>query len=362
MTEVYLRLADLREAAQRFQQSAARLDTVTVRLEQVLRELDMLGLDAALLPTMPQVRARLYAGNGDVLRGFATRLRHAADDVQQAVDQPRLLPHFDLSLLADARPIEMPVVAVSAVAPLPLGWYVSAGNRPMYDTLLATQNRLTDTQAKIAALSSQRETLVSDIAALRNRLLSFDPQTDLSTVRPLQGMEQRLMLLDQEIVAHQQDAGNLTDHIATLEHRLQLVQPATGADWNAIQQLETAHSPQYMVDNTYDCVQYVVSKVAIPDGLAVDALNWHQAAANLPEYGITVSETPLPGAILQMDPQHSYADDVFGHVMIVERVEHGVVWVTDNYHPDIPVKLSDITGETSGDYMRYLYLPWHTRG
>jgi surface antigen len=272
------------------------------------------------------------------------------------------LPHFDLSLLRDANTAAIPAVPTAALVPMTGSWFVARVNRPLLDTLQAAEARLLQTRTQIAALTEQRTGLVSDLAALRNRLLSHDPQTDLNQVRPLRMMQQQAQQLEQEIVHHEQQAAELNGEIALLRERLDRVQPAAGADWSVIRQMEQQQTPSYVLDNTYDCVRYVVGRVNIPDGLALNAYQWHEAAAQMPQLGIRVSDVPLVGAILQMDPQHSYADDAFGHVMVVERVQGGEVWVTDNVHPDVPVRLSDLTQETGGAYLRYLYLPWHTRG
>ena len=47
--------------------------------------------------------------------------------------------------------------------------------------------------------------------------------------------------------------------------------------------------------------------------------------------------------------------------MYVERVDNGVVWITDNNHPNMPIRLTDLTGETSGPNIHYLYFPWQTQ-
>lgn len=362
MSDLTLRVADLRGAEQRFRESAARVDDVALRVDSILRDLDTLALDAGVMASASQVRTGLQTLSGDVLRQFARRLQQAADDIQQAVEQPFRLPHFDLSLLSDATVAAIPMAASAAVVPQTGTWFVATVNRPLYNTWQAAETRLMQTRAQIATLTEQRSTLVSDMAALRNRLLSHDPQTDLNRVPVLRTMQQQAQQIDQEINQHERDAAGLESQIGMLRERLDRVQPAQGADWSVIRQMEQQHTPSYVLDNTYDCVRYVVGRVTIPDGLALNAYQWHDAAANMPQLGVRVGDVPLVGAILQMDPQHSYADDVYGHLMIVERVQGGEVWVTDNFHPDVPVRLSDLTQETSGAHLRYLYLPWYTKG
>ena len=47
--------------------------------------------------------------------------------------------------------------------------------------------------------------------------------------------------------------------------------------------------------------------------------------------------------------------------MLVERVDSaGNIWITDNNHAS-PTRLSDLTTETSGERVKYLYLPWFTK-
>jgi hypothetical protein len=61
-----------------------------------------------------------------------------------------------------------------------------------------------------------------------------------------------------------------------------------------------------------------------------------------------------------MERDHPYADDIFGHLMYVEKVEGNLIWVTDNNHAT-PVLLSELTDELTGDNINYLYFPWRTK-
>ena len=81
----------------------------------------------------------------------------------------------------------------------------------------------------------------------------------------------------------------------------------------------------------------------------------------MPQYGITSGDVPLAGAVVVLEPDHPYADDVFGHVLYIERVEHGVAWVTDNLHPDTALPLTDLIDDVTGPNISYLYFPWHTQ-
>jgi surface antigen len=99
----------------------------------------------------------------------------------------------------------------------------------------------------------------------------------------------------------------------------------------------------------------------IPPGIPGNAMTWIDNAIANPEYGITVGNVPLTGSVIVMQPEHSFAHDVFGHVMYVERVENGQIWVTDNFHHQ-PVLLNDMTDELAGPYIQYMYFPWQTQG
>ena len=128
-----------------------------------------------------------------------------------------------------------------------------------------------------------------------------------------------------------------------------------------IHELEGSESAPYVLSNTRDCVNYIASRVPIPGELAANAHLWDQRAGEYPQFGIRVSEVPLPGSILVMEAEHPYADDRYGHVMLVERVDSaGNIWITDNNHAS-PTRLSDLTTETSGERVKYLYLPWFTK-
>jgi hypothetical protein len=99
----------------------------------------------------------------------------------------------------------------------------------------------------------------------------------------------------------------------------------------------------------------------IPEGIARHAFLWDDKAQQLAQYGVTSGDMPLVGSVVVLEKEHSYADDTFGHLLYVEGVEDGDVWVTDNLHPNQPVKLANLTDELSGPNIKYLNFPWHTR-
>ena len=146
-----------------------------------------------------------------------------------------------------------------------------------------------------------------------------------------------------------------------------MVTPGPGADMDLIRSLEGSRTNEailratHQADNSVNCVNWVCSRVPIPPGLPTNAKDWVQNAINHPELGITIGDHPLAGSVIVMQPEHGFADDRFGHVMVVERVDaDGTVWVTDNFNHE-PVLLSRLTNEVSGPNIQYLYLPWNTQ-
>ena len=109
-------------------------------------------------------------------------------------------------------------------------------------------------------------------------------------------------------------------------------------------------------------MNYVVNRMPIPPELPFNAHLWdEQVMKHGPKYGMSIGTVPLEGSVLVMEREHSYANDIYGHVMYVEKVEDGIVWVTDNNYPDKLVRLDHLTTETSGPYIKYLYFPWQTK-
>jgi hypothetical protein len=173
-------------------------------------------------------------------------------------------------------------------------------------------------------------------------------------------MQGQLDALDGQIAGLETEISELQVDVNTITQRLERVAPTMGADLSEIVALEGARNPVWMQESTFGCVNHIVDKMPLPNGVPRDALLWDDAALELPQYGISWGDTPLEGSVLQLDPSHPYADDRYGHVMYVERVEGDTVWVTDNLNPTDPVRLQDLTSRLFGEDMRYLYFPWHT--
>ncbi len=382
MTEVVTRVTQLRETAEQMKRSSLLIERSVEDVQDIVRYLFAIGYHSAgsaqfaLLYNDQLANMENWA---QTVRRFAENLGQAADDIEQATSN-----HLD-EIVASAGSISMipalrwlylgikePVAnsgdiqalraaGMNAAAPtLPLGQYVSTANRPLYDFLVGQREALTTEQNHITALVTERQKLSEDLTSLKNRMLSFDPQGTPSQSPRVQALQDQITALDQQINQSETNINRLRSNIDDLTQRLNRVAPGAGADLSVIADLEGGQSASWLMQNTKDCVNYVVSKIPIPDNLARDAYLWVQQASAHPEWGITSGSTPLTGSVLVMTPQHPYADDVFGHLMVVERVENGEIWVTDNVHASA-VRLSALTTEVTGGNIRYLYLPWYTR-
>jgi len=370
MSEVSVRLSELRNTAESLKQSAFRLQ---IAVDNVVPIIDQSLLDA--LPASESVllyqshKANIAALPAKITQ-FATNLEHAANDIDVAMDsQSKVVVHFyapkrvkignspNASVLLSSNAM---VSSVPGADKMTIDAYVSRRNQPLFDELKRTQTNLKDKSSAMALLMNQRTLISEDMTALKNRMLSFDPSASVDNHPRVMAFQTQLDQLDSQIDAVQVDIDRLQLDVNHLTQRLERVTPAVGAELDAILPLEGAVNPEWMKNSTFGCVNHIVEKMPLPNGVPRDALLWDDAATQLPQYGISWGDTPLEGSVLQLDPSHPYADDQYGHVLYVESVDGGDVWVTDNIHPNDPVKLSDITSQLSGDDMRYLYFPWHT--
>lgn len=245
--------------------------------------------------------------------------------------------------------------------PLELDAYVSYRNRPLFEEMQRKENLVQVSQNQLDNLLEQRAEKLGEINALKNRLASFNANLDVDNSPRVVALQTQLDQIDHDIVAVRDRIDMLNGDINDLTVRLGRVTPGAGADLNAIAELEGGTTSVWVRASTDGCVNHVVNQMPIPEGIAADAHLWDDNAARLTQYGITSGDTPLQGSVLLMEPEHSYADDVYGHLMYVERVQNGAVWVTDQNHLT-PTLLTDITQETTGDTLKYLYFPWHTQG
>lgn len=245
----------------------------------------------------------------------------------------------------------------------PLQAYMSGVNRPLYDQITQAQAEIGTEQQNLDLLQRRRMQIQEQIDDLTHRLEQAGANT--SNAR-LDAMHAELARVDEQIAASQGRIDDLNAGIADIQARLERVRPGAGADLELIASLEGSRTIDAILnatrqaDNSVNCVNWVCSRMPIPPGIPGNAMTWIDNAAAHPEYGITVGTTPLPGSVIVMQPEHSFAHDVFGHVMYVERVENGQIWVTDNFHHE-PVLLNNLTDELTGPYIQYMYFPWQTQ-
>ncbi|MBK9121792.1 MAG: CHAP domain-containing protein [Chloroflexi bacterium] len=360
---VSARLQDLRTAASDMSRSA---DSLRLAAERVHTEVD--GLVAQVDPSGSSAFAMLaHSGRLDALiesvAGLASQLARAADDIESAGrwHGPPLGILWD-RLGGSARISMRPPEATAAPPAYTLGNYVSRANRPLYDQLLADQAELADRRAQVAEAEAARTAALEERGALLNRLVAYGTPEAAALNDP------RVRGLDATVEAATRDAEEASGQATVLEHRIEgttqrllAVTPPDAADPAVIRSLEGGQSESYVLANTRDCVNYVASRVPIPGELAANAHLWDERAAELSRFGIRTSDTPLAGSILVLETDHPYADDRYGHVALVEYVDSaGGVWITDNNHAQ-PVRLDTLTSETTGDRVKYLYLPWYTK-
>ena len=386
MTTIEVRLDSLRMAATDIQQASRVITDALEAVQAEVTALYALGLPAGGVGAF----SASYAANAGLMHEwpfklvrFATNLEQAADDIQQAVNQPaRNIAPLVLPFIPESVPLALwghgfefqskarPAAMITDVntsevvaASVPLGSYVSVINQPLNDELQREQRDLGNNQLLVSILTQTRETRLQDLTALKNNLLSYDPKTDLQHRPRVQALETEIQGYDQQIATTQQTIKQQQASIAALTARLDRVKPGARADLNIIQGLEQGQTNQWVKANTQDCVNYIATRVPIPDGMARDAYLWNDQAAKMTQYGVTSGNVPLVGSVLVMEKAHPYADHVYGHLMLVQKVDaDGAVWITDNNHPSVAVKLSDLTKETSGANLSYLYLPWFTQG
>ena len=375
MSEVSVRLSELRHASEQLRQSAYRLQ---LAVDNVIPIIDQSMLDA--LPASEQAllyqshKANIVALPAKITQ-FAENLEKAADDINTAVDgQSGANAIHVVHFYAPKRvkignsPNTAALLGTSnvysntpSVKKMTLDEYISNRNQPLYEELKSTESQLKDRTSALGLLISQRNTVTEDMTALKNRMLSFGDTANVDNHPRVVALQTHMDDLDLQIETIQSEVHSLQFDVDRLTERLDRVAPAAGAELDAIIGLEGADNPMWMKTSTFGCVNHVVEKMSLPNGVPRDALLWDDAAMQLPQYGISWGDTPLEGSVLQLEPSHPYADDQYGHVLYVEQVVGNEVWVTDNLHPNEAVKLSDLTTQLQGDNMRYLYFPWNTK-
>jgi len=407
MANVNANLTALREAATRLNQSSHRIEQSVQNVQTIIDELFGMGFES---PAATQFLILYNSQRGvmshwaEQLLSFSAKLNESANAIEQALadSQDSSSHHHSHSAAPYIAIASAPLVVAPLVNPPPetpywaqrqqwfavaeaqrptrynagldapdapepkppevheLDEYVSDANRDVYDTLQGKRHQLMMSREELTNLMETRDERVEELRALRNRLVSFDRDIDVDGVPRVQAMQQEIAELNHRIAGAQHGISNLGSEVDELTTRLERVKPGTDADLNLIANLEHGHTMDWIKERTEGCVNYIVNRMAIPEGIPGDAHLWNDNAELFKQYGITSGHEPLVGSVLVMEREHSFADDIAGHVMYVERVENGQVWITDNNHTDTPVLLSDLTEELDGPNMEYLYFPWQT--
>jgi uncharacterized phage infection (PIP) family protein YhgE len=133
----------------------------------------------------------------------------------------------------------------------------------LFNQLLLDKTALTNAQTEVNTLTAQRATVQADLTALKNRLLSYDPNTNMSNVPRVVALEEQIKLLDGQITAAQTRVETMGGYADALTTRLNRVMPGMNADISLIQGMETAQTAPWVKANTQDCVNYIVGK--LPD-------------------------------------------------------------------------------------------------
>jgi hypothetical protein len=248
--------------------------------------------------------------------------------------------------------------------PAPLEAYMSGPNRQLYDQIGESQGQIAAEQENLAALQTRRQAVEEQLNDLTSRLEQAGANTQNARV---QALRDEIANIDGAIANSEARITELQTQINDIQTRLERVRPGPGADLDLIASLEGTRTIDAILnatrqaDNSINCVNWVCNRMPIPPGIPGNAMTWIDNAMARPELGITVGNLPLAGSVIVMQPEHSFANDQFGHVMYVERVENGMIWVTDNNN-HTPVLLQDLTDELTGPNIQYMYFPWQTQG
>ncbi len=390
MAEVEFKIHELREAANQFKKTSQRMD----QSMQLVR-----GLIEPILPELKNPEGVLFAQNYhsqrvfieywmENLTKFAIRLAQAGDDLEEALygvssgkdatpppmtptegGVPFVLPSLGAlyrSTVAQNTAANLPrpemEITQRAVTPPVIEEkpYLSAVNSPIYDEMLHNERKLTEQKAQLNTLQQHRDDLAEDLTALENRLMSYDNMTNPDSIPRVQALKTEISAINGQIDQLNSDIQQTDSEISKINVRLERVTPGKDADLLVIAALEQGETPEIIRQNTEGCVNYIVNRMPIPVNIPRDAHLWDNLAAQFDQYGIKMGDTPLVGSVIVFETDHSYADEIAGHLMYVEKVENGHIWITDNNHT-VPVLLSELTDELTGPNIKFLYFPWHTQ-
>jgi surface antigen len=392
MSELEAKISTMQEGAQQLRSSSQRLSLALRHVQQTVDELIVLGFQSPAADqfiTQYHSQRTLMDDLPIALLSFANRLDDAVDDLQLALHGrlpsaivtpsmaipasnptvfiaapfvPAILtPIMHYRLGGTSSRVNSEVIAV----PVEHGLrdYVSRANQGLMQEWNMRNNAIEQVRDEQTRLREQRDAKVRELNALTNRIIAQNPGADLDKVAKIQSLRADIANIDTNISTLDGQITRMEQELNTFTTRLERIKPAAGADLALIASMETTKTPDIVIQNTYDCVNYLAKRVSIPPNMATDAYLWDDNVARLPEYGMRVGDTPLQGSILVMEREHSFGSDLYGHVAYVERVDlDGTIWITDNFNPDTPVRLTDITDEISGANIHYVYLPWNTVG
>lgn len=363
MSILEAKLSELRLSSERFLRSSEQIRQSVTTTQEIIDGLFALGYESpGAIQFMMHYNTQRAAMNdwAGTLAQFARVLGGTAEDLERLNRERSERPFHLRRTHREFGSTEIAAAGVMAAAPLAAG-YVSQANLAVQGQLWDARTQLIDQRAHLAALNEQRAAQAEALEMLRGRIVAHDATANPDSVMRVQAMNAELAALDAQIAEQEADVAALELRVSDLETRLERVEPAPGANPQAIIALEGGQTNPWVQANTQDCVQHIAVRMPIPDALAGDAHLWNDLARQHPEYGISRGDTPLAGSVIVMEREHSYASDDYGHLLYVERVDvNGGVWVTDNHHPE-PVLLSALTDEVSGANLHYLYFPWHTR-
>lgn len=389
MSELEARLSTLLTGAQQLQTSSDRLRLSIDNSNRVVDELLYVSdhsTGALILLEDYQAKRATMTAIPDTLRQLSESLQSAHDDIAAAVvadgETAEVVAGVEVVSLVTASAAagvfhayrrgrrhanrSTPTVITTA-ATLGTAWamstpFVAGVNRTLYEDWSASKHRIETSTELRETLSQERDQKQRELNALTNRILTFTPDANLDRIDRVQGLRSDISDLGGQITQLDAQIAHTRETFVVLDDRMQRVMPGAGAMPDLLVKMETGKTAQIVLDNTQDCVHFVASRVTIPPNMATNAYLWNDNVAKLGDYGIKSGTVPLAGAVLVMEREHPYANDVYGHVMYVEQVDARGVWVTDNLHPEKPILLSDLTSETSGANISYVYFPWNTRG
>ncbi|MBZ0289268.1 MAG: hypothetical protein K8I30_16735, partial [Anaerolineae bacterium] len=259
-----MKLSDLRGAAEQMRRSCLRIDESVQSVKGIVAALYDAGYDGGA-GAFALLYAQTYAGVDEwvqTLSDFAGKLSGAADDVERAIT-----PHFaslDALYKASGRNMTDLDAITSAIAPpappLPVqpgildhpNLYLNSANRPLFNQLLLDKTALTDAQTQVNSLTAQRASVQADLTALKNRLLSYDPNANVNNVPRVTALEDQIKGLDTQITAAQGRVELLGGNVDALTTRLNRIMPGMNADIPLIQGMESGETAPWVKANTQD--------------------------------------------------------------------------------------------------------------